>query len=492
MGVAFVPLYMSVLGTEAYGLIGVFAILQAGMALLDLGLTPTLTREMARLRSGAHTPASIRDLLRSLEVIYCILAVAVVLATWLIAPWLATAWIKSNRLGETAIVQSLRVMGFVLATRWLEQVYRGALQGLQDLVWLNSVQAILATIRWGGAFLVVSLVSPTIVTFFAWQGLVSILTVGILLQRTYRILPTVNRAARFNLAALREIRGFASGMFLGTFLSLLLSQADKFIISKMLSLEQFAYYTLASTVASGLLQLIVPMNTAVYPRLTDLVARQDETALGRTYQRSCEWMAAVLIPPSLLLVFFPGPTLLLWTGNSQISESVAPLLSLLVLGTLCNGLMNLPYMLQLAHGWTSLTVMVNLAAVAIIIPGILWAVPRYGAIGAGCAWLILNASYLLVVVHLMHMRVLSALKWHWYRVAVVQPLVAGSIMAVLLRALLPIPGSRVSAGFVDLVSILILALAIIGVLPAVRETIWRTVHGIAKAIIDHVPSQRHR
>jgi O-antigen/teichoic acid export membrane protein len=481
MGVAFVPLYMSVLGTEAYGLIGVFAILQAGMTLLDLGLTPTLTREMARLRSGAHTPASIRDLLRSLEVIYCILAVAVVLVTWHIAPWLATAWIKSNRLAETVIVQSLRVMGFVLATRWLEQVYRGALQGLQDLVWLNSVQAILATIRWGGAFLVVSLVSPTIVTFFAWQGLVSILTVGILLQRTYRILPAVNRSARFDLAALREIRGFAGGMFLGTFLSLLLSQADKFIISKMLSLEQFAYYTLASTVASGLLQLIVPMNTAVYPRLTDLVARQDEAALGRTYQRSCEWMAAVLIPPSLLLVFFPGPTLLLWTGNFQISESVAPLLSLLVLGTLCNGLMNLPYMLQLAHGWTSLTVMVNLAAVAIIIPGILWAVPRYGAIGAGCAWLILNASYLLVVVHLMHKRVLSALKWHWYRIAVVQPLVAGSIMAALLRALLPIPSSRVSAGFVDLVSILFLAASIIGVLPVVRETIWRTAHGIAKA-----------
>jgi O-antigen/teichoic acid export membrane protein len=192
-------------------------------------------------------------------------------------------------------------------------------------------------------------------------------------------------------------------------------------------------------------------------------------------------MAAVLIPPSLLLVFFPGPTLLLWTGNFQISESVAPLLSLLVLGTLCNGLMNLPYMLQLAHGWTSLTVMVNLAAVAIIIPGILWAVPRYGAIGAGCAWLILNASYLLVVVHLMHKRVLSALKWHWYRIAVVQPLVAGSIMAALLRALLPIPSSRVSAGFVDLVSILFLAASIIGVLPVVRETIWRTAHGIAKA-----------
>ena len=52
MGIAFVPLYVKVLGVESYGLVGVFAVLQASLMLLDLGLTPTLSREMARLRTG--------------------------------------------------------------------------------------------------------------------------------------------------------------------------------------------------------------------------------------------------------------------------------------------------------------------------------------------------------------------------------------------------------------------------------------------------------
>ena len=69
MGLAFIPLYIRYLGMEAYGLIGLFAVIQAWMTLLDMGMTPTLNREMARYTAGAHSSQSIRDLLRSLEIL---------------------------------------------------------------------------------------------------------------------------------------------------------------------------------------------------------------------------------------------------------------------------------------------------------------------------------------------------------------------------------------------------------------------------------------
>ena len=55
MGLAFVPLYIRYLGIEAYGLIGVFAVLQACLSLLDMGMTPTLNREMARFTVESHS-----------------------------------------------------------------------------------------------------------------------------------------------------------------------------------------------------------------------------------------------------------------------------------------------------------------------------------------------------------------------------------------------------------------------------------------------------
>ena len=59
MGFIFIPIYISYLGIESYGLIGLFIILQGLLSLLDMGLSPTLNREMARFRAGVHTPESI-------------------------------------------------------------------------------------------------------------------------------------------------------------------------------------------------------------------------------------------------------------------------------------------------------------------------------------------------------------------------------------------------------------------------------------------------
>ena len=209
MGVAFLPLYLKVLGPATYGLIGVFALLQGWMALLDLGLTPTLNREMARLRAGTHTPQSIRELLRGLEGIYAAMFVLVTTCVWFAAPSLTGGWLKVGSLSPTLVTESLRIMGFVVALRWLEQVYRGALQGLQDLIWLNSQQAVLATARWAGAYGVIML-RPSITAFFIWQGAVSLLGAAMLMHRTYRLLPRGEQPTAFRLAAFAVKRGLST------------------------------------------------------------------------------------------------------------------------------------------------------------------------------------------------------------------------------------------------------------------------------------------
>ena len=69
MSLAFISFYIKYLGIESYGLIGLFALLQVWLSLLDMGMSPTLGREMARFSGDAHSAQSIRDLLRSVEVI---------------------------------------------------------------------------------------------------------------------------------------------------------------------------------------------------------------------------------------------------------------------------------------------------------------------------------------------------------------------------------------------------------------------------------------
>jgi hypothetical protein len=58
-----VPLYVKFMGVESYGLIGFYLVFQAMTQVLDLGLSPTLNREMARYSVQPEKAAEARDLL---------------------------------------------------------------------------------------------------------------------------------------------------------------------------------------------------------------------------------------------------------------------------------------------------------------------------------------------------------------------------------------------------------------------------------------------
>lgn len=442
MGLAFVPFYLRVLGVEAWGLVGFMSMLQAWLVLLDMGLSPTLNREMARFSAGTHSAQSIRDLLRSLELIYGVIAIVIIGLVWVTAPWVATHWLKLATLSAESVTQAIRVMGIVLAARMVELVYSSAIQGLQKQVWLSAAQSLVATLRWGGAALVLAFAGASIEAFFVWQGLVSLLAVAALCRQTHHLLPHGERKARFDPIAVRRIQGFAGGIFAITLLAVLLTQVDKLLLSKLVSLQAFGIYTLASSVAGTLYFLVGPIVTAVSPRLNELVARTDQDALIETYHRASQWLAVSLVPAAMVMTVFPEPLLYVWTGNGELAKHTAPFLTLLALGTLCNGLMHIPYRTQLAFGWTGFAIRVNLVAVVLIIPFIVWAVPRFGAIAAAWAWLALNAGYVIVSIHYMHRRIFPGEKWQWYWNAVIRPLAAALVVTFAMWWLTPLPKSR--------------------------------------------------
>lgn len=478
MGIVFIPLYIKYMGMEAYGLIGIFAILQAWMTMLDMGMTPTLNREMARYKAGAINAESILDLLRSMEWICTGIVLIIISIVWFVAPILATSWLKVERLPIDTVIQAIIVMGFVVATRLWEEVYRGAIRGMQQQVWLNSVQAILATLRWGGVLAVLAWISPSVQAFFVWQGLVSFISVIIYARKTYQWLPDSTRSGQFSLSVIKGVGRFAGGMATITLLALLLTQVDKLLLSGLLSLEQFGYYALAGVVAGGLAQLIIPINAAIYPKFTELVTCHDEVALIKTYHDSCQLMSAVIIPPALVLAAFAKPVLLLWTGNHVLTAAVAPILSLLVLGTLFNGFMNIPYMLQLAYGWTGLAIRVNIVAVAIIVPGILLVVPRYGAIGAAWVWIVLNAGYMLIGIQFMYRRLMPKEKGRWYRQSVANPLLTGAVVAFGLAYLLPVTQGQLGSIIIIVFVSICVSTSVVVVLPTVRRQVMKYTKGI--------------
>lgn len=482
MGLAFIPLYIRYLGIEAFGLIGLFALLQAWLALLDMGMRPTLVREMARFTAGIHTAQFIRDLLRSVEVVTLGVAFLLFVAVFAASGWLASSWLRVEALPLPEVAQAISIMAAVAALRFVEGIYGSSLVGLQRQVTFNLIGAGMATLRGLGAVAVLAWISPTLRAFFAWQGLVSALSLVLMALATYSSLPG-SAGGRWSTEAMRTVWRFAGGMIGITFLALLLTQVDKILLSRLLTLHEYGHYVLAATVAGGLYMLVSPIAQAWYPRLSALHAAGEHAALARVYHQGAQLVTVILGSVAVVLVVFAGPILNLWIRDTALADRTAPLLALLALGNLLNGLMWIPYQTQLAFGWTGLMIRINIVAVLVIVPAILWVTPRYGSLGAAAVWVTLNAGYLVIGVQFMYRRVLSDEKRRWYLEDVLWPLSAASTVALVLRWVLPIPESAALQAIGLLLAFALVLLAATLAAPLL--------YGAANSALSHMLRGRH-
>ncbi|MFZ2171752.1 MAG: oligosaccharide flippase family protein, partial [Methylococcaceae bacterium] len=255
-------------------------------------------------------------------------------------------------------------------------------------------------------------------------------------------LPTADRRGRFSMSAILSIWRYAAGMVSIAFLYILITQVDKILLSKLLTLEAFGYYSLAAIVATGLLSVVSPIATAFFPHFSKLVASQDQSQLIYSFHKSAQMVTVATGSAAIILMVFAEPILHLWTQDTTLAQRSAPLVRLLALGNLLNGLMWIPYQAQLAYGWTSFTLIMNIISVTILVPAILWAAPLYGAEGAACVWAILNAGSLFIYYQFMFRKILSSEKWRWYFQDILIPLWWATFSVLLFSWLAPYPSTN--------------------------------------------------
>lgn len=484
MGLAFVPLYIKYLGIEAYGLIGIFSLLQAWLSLFDLGITPTLNREMARFKGGAHDAQAIRDVLRSIECIAFVVACLITFSIYLTSNWLASGWLRAEELPTVEVVRAFDIMGIVTALRLLDGVYRSSLMGLQRQVLYNVVNSAMATLRWLGAVAVLAWGSPTIETFFLWQGAVSVLTLVAFARATYLALPLSERGGRFSRRALKSMGLFALGISGISFLGLLLTQIDKVLLSRLLTLSDYGYYSLATVVAGGLYMLVVPVIQTYSPLLNELHACGDQARLIKAYHTGAQLVTVIVGSASVILISYANVILNLWTQNSKLASNSAVLLAILCFGNLLNCFMWVPYQTQLVHGWTSLSVTVNSLLVVFIVPALFWTTPRFGAEGAAWTWVSMNVAYVFFSVYFMHKKILPFEKWRWYFKDILGPLSGAAAVAIPSAWIMPNDLMVLSQlGYLILSSALTLLAAALTV-PELRFFIYRHLHRIFCCALD--------
>jgi O-antigen/teichoic acid export membrane protein len=437
MGFLFLPFYLRLIGAEGYGLIGFFILLSSTLSLLDMGFDITAMREIAAFNEvDDNEKQRISTLLRSIELLLWAIALMIGVVVGLAAPLITTHWlnVQSTRIPE--VTNGIRLMAIALVIQFPIDFYSGCLIGLQKQVKLSVINSTSGTLRGVGAVALLWLISPTAQMFFAWQCVVTAITVLLLRSSVWQ--NTGHRKShRFSLASLRSVGRYTAGISVINVLGYLLTQIDKITLSKVLPLKLFGYYMLAWTLGTFAYRFIGPIFNAYYPRVAQLVAQinpqhivnlQRDTELVKLYSRASRVMAVAIVPFSLWLAWYARELLALWTHDKGIAEAAAGAVAWIALGTLCNGLMHIPYSVQLATGQLKLAFWHNLISVLLVVPLTYYGATHYGLQGAALSWFLLNIGSVIIGSPIMYRLMMKNARSDWYRHAVAYPVLEAAFL----------------------------------------------------------------
>ncbi len=479
IGIVMVPMYVRYMGAEAYGLVGFFAMLQAWFNLLDVGLTPTIARESARNGGGATDALSYRRLVRALEVIF--LAVALLGAGAMLAAstFIARDWLRVSQLSPGEVLAAVRLMALIIAMRWMAGLYRGAISGSERLVWLGGFNTAIATLRFGGVLPLLMFVGTSPTLFFGFQLGVALIELVALLVHAYRLFPGIPAGARlpWNWTPLKPVLRFSLTIAFTSSVWVFVTQTDKLVLSRILPLADYGYFTLAVLVASGIMILSGPVGNAIMPRLARLEAEGEHAPLIKVYRHATQLVAVVAGAAAITVAFDAQALLWAWTGNVQLSQEAAPVLVLYALGNGILAVAAFPYYLQFAKGDMHLHMIGNAAFVVLLIPLVIWAATAFGGVGAGYVWLGMNLLSFVAWLPLVHRKFEPGLNRRWY-VEDIAPIVAATALVGYITSLvLPPSGSRMNQ-FADIVLAGLMALgagaAASSAVRARLRSFWRT------------------
>lgn len=405
VGLVAVPFYLKYLGVEAYGLIGFFATTQALLQLLDMGMAPTINREVARC-SAAGDISGAGKLLHTFAVIYWGMAAAIAGALLVLAPLIADYWLRSRQLAPETVAHAVMLMGLVVACRWPTGLYQNALIGAQRLTVSSAINMTMVTLGSLGAVAILAFLSPTIEAFFVWQACMGLVLALAMRAAAWKIVGG-SGSHRFDFGHARHVLGFSLGVGAISLAGLVLTQLDKVILSKTLELADFGRYMFATTAAGSLYVLITPAFNIVYPRFSAAVASQSAEALLAQYRSAGQLLATLLFPATMALAVLAQPLIALWTGNAGLASEVAPLVTLLLAAYALHGVMHIPYALMLAKGETRSMFSIYIALIAIITPLTAVMSLSYGSVGGAFAQFLLFVLYLVIGTWVIHRKCLK-------------------------------------------------------------------------------------
>jgi O-antigen/teichoic acid export membrane protein len=375
------------LGEDALGII-YFAIAASAVlsSMLEMGIGATTIREISA--RGANEPEYIVDLIRTGSLffwsIYAFFAVVLLLG----APAIAHHWIKLRTLAPEAAIRVLRVIGVASLVAFPRTLYVSILRGLQRMEFNNLIDVGTSGLQQFGT-IVILLLGGGLMQVAHWMAFCYCAGIAAYAFICSRFFPWRALLPGFSLSVVKRNLNFASNMAVISSLSVVESQADKVLVSKLMPIGLFGYYGIAyAGVSKG--QLVTSaISQAALPSLCELHGAGNKRALLSQYNKLQDFLCFVTAPIFAAIPFAAIP-IFTFVLNAEAARVLLLPIIFLSLGFYLNATLGAPYILSLAVGRADISARLTLYALFVVPPAAAALVYFFGLAGAAFSWVVYN------------------------------------------------------------------------------------------------------
>lgn len=373
--------------------------LQAWLQILDAGVSSSLTRQTAVSKHNQQSLEELSKVFIKIIAFFAIIAVTIFCFGYSLSDTISTSWLNTNKIDSGTITSSVIFMFATLSLKYISGPLRGALLGFESHGTLSFVNFLVVTLRFPGGLGVLIILDNSLKSYFLYQAIISALEILLLYclllfdykKHLNKTTPIISKTPKISIKAILVFSGQLSIL---SILWIVVTQIDKLVLSKVLTLENFGYYSLAVTVSGVIFTLSAPIIQVITPRLVSLATQNESQRYIKTYAISLFVYISFFLPLSFFLFSHGDLLVLAWTGDENASHISHQYIKWLALGNLAAGVMNFSYILQYSLGDIKKHLIVYSCYSLILIPITPLIAYEFGGLGVSLFYFLHNSILL--------------------------------------------------------------------------------------------------
>lgn len=306
------PYLLRYLGKSQYGLLAVADSVLGYLGLLNLGLTPVLTRHVAASEAVDDTQRS-ETLMSTAFTLFGALGLVGMLLAFGVALTVGQLFhIEQPLVPACAAFLAIKGCEFAIATPL--QVYAAGNYAMQNMVILNTIRGVTGIVDALGIFLIVHF--DLGLRAIAVLALLNAALSGWLNRRSLRrVVPNLRvRVASASRKCAQELVGYSAFFALDTVIVLIVLKTDEIVIAGAIGSGAVAIYAIVGQTSRGLMSVASRISGTLYPSYAALAERQDFQQLRGIFRRAMDATLFVSAGLSVLFIAFFAQLLEFWLG----------------------------------------------------------------------------------------------------------------------------------------------------------------------------------